>query len=221
MSTAAERRDFPCGIIYYFSRPFLFELTKINGRFFRKTRGHAALRLTASFSLRGKSQQFSTRAFTFPQKPKGWQIEYRCAKAWFCLRHYYSKRRQLFKASPWGRMCALCRQPRCGFCAHMSLAILHLQRKIADRSARIHLRKTAPPQAVMRGIVVASSATRPVRRCWETAADRRARSAWRRSRRLAAEWSCRGCPTAAWASERADLHRRLLSRMCRTHRFPS
>ena len=32
-------------------------------------------------------------------------------------------------ASPPGRMCALCRQPRCGFCAHMSLAILYLQRK--------------------------------------------------------------------------------------------
>ena len=119
----------PSLYLRFCSRPFLFELTKINGRFFRKTRGHAALRLTASFSLRGKSQQFSTRAFTFPQKPKGWQIEFRCAKAWFCLRHYYSKRRQLFKASPWGRMCALCRQPRCGFCAHMSLAILHLQRK--------------------------------------------------------------------------------------------
>ena len=45
-------------------------------------------------------------------------------------------------ASPSGRMCALCRQPRCGFCAHMSLAILHLQRKIADRSTSIHLCKT-------------------------------------------------------------------------------
>ena len=43
-----------------------------------------------------------------------------------------------------GRMCASCRQPRCGFCAHMSLAILHLQRKIADRSTSIHLCEKAP-----------------------------------------------------------------------------
>ena len=43
-----------------------------------------------------------------------------------------------------GRMCASCRQPRCGFCARMSLAILHLQRKIADRSTSSHLCEKAP-----------------------------------------------------------------------------
>ena len=74
---------------FYLSRPFLFELTKINGRLFRKTQRSPQCGSAFGFSRRWVWQQFSPHRLTFPLKPKGWQIRARGAKAWFCLRHYF------------------------------------------------------------------------------------------------------------------------------------
>ena len=56
----------PCLYLRFFARPFLFELTKTNGRFSEKP--NSRLRLCVRFSRSAPSQQFSARCFTFPQK---------------------------------------------------------------------------------------------------------------------------------------------------------